>query len=528
MSEIARRRATDAVDSPNRLGTLTDSGKSTGLPKLSYVVRDELLEGVLAFFKERTGVGVWFQDASSYTIAPATELPAFCSILINHGRCGLNNPAVEMPADTTLPQLRMCLGGIGHVIIPIIASTPSGAPSELGRVITEPLAVRETDPSETLEEALRLHIQPDNLADAARAIKVVDRRELAQLTGIITMVVRRVAYEKTSRARNLALAEAFEQLGLRGNRQVIDELLTSLVKDFTDADATVLTTTAPDSQMVHQPAFNPDLDPEQAKLIVDFTTEVTRWIAQTGYPISFPDLGGSAWCRHVLGGKLLEGSLVAVPIHLPGDMKGWWTAYSRNPSAQMDDQLHRLSVLSAHTAQTLAFMAELEATQEQALTDSLTGLHNRRFLLEQLERELARSVRSHYPVSLIIFDLDNFKHINDTYGHLAGDQALRQVATTLQQPLRRSSTICRFGGDEFCIVVPECAADEAQLVAERLKFEIEEEPVVIEGVGSVNLRISGGVATQYPDSPPDTDLFELADRELIRAKRQGKSQIVQG
>jgi two-component system, cell cycle response regulator len=209
-------------------------------------------------------------------------------------------------------------------------------------------------------------------------------------------------------------------------------------------------------------------------------------------------------------------------------MKGWWTAYSRNPSAQMDDQLHRLSVLSAHTAQTLAFMAELEATQEQALTDSLTGLHNRRFLLEQLERELARSVRSHYPVSLIIFDLDNFKHINDTYGHLAGDQALRQVATTLQQPLRRSSTICRFGGDEFCIVVPECAADEAQLVAERLKFEIEEEPVVIEGVGSVNLRISGGVATQYPDSPPDTDLFELADRELIRAKRQGKSQIVQG
>ena len=132
--------------------------------------------------------------------------------------------------------------------------------------------MRETEPSETLEEARRLRIKPDNLADAARAIPVVDRRELAQLTGIITMVVRRVAYEKTSRARNLALAEAFEQLGLRGNRQGIDELLTALVKDFTDADATVLSTTGADSQMVHEPAFSPDLDPEQAQLILDFTT----------------------------------------------------------------------------------------------------------------------------------------------------------------------------------------------------------------------------------------------------------------
>ena len=373
-----------------------------------------------------------------------------------------------------------------------------------------------------------MHIHPDNLSAGAREIKVVDRRELGQLTEIIRMVVARVAHDNTSRAQDLALAEAFEEVGLRGNREVIDELLTSLVKDFTDADAAVLTTTGRSGEIVHQPSFSSDLDPEQAKLILDFTAEVTRWIAQTGYPISFPDLGGSAWCRHVLGGKLLEGSLVAVPIHLPGDMKGWWTAYSRNPSAQMEDQLHRLSVLAAHTSQTLAFLSRLEATQEQALTDSLTGLHNRRYLLEQLERELARSVRSRYPVSLIIFDLDNFKQINDTYGHLAGDEALKHVATVMSHPLRRSSTICRFGGDEFCIVVPECAADEAQLVAERLKAEIEEEPLKLEGVGDLNLRISGGIATQYPDAPPDTDLFELADRELIRAKRQGKSQIVQG
>jgi diguanylate cyclase (GGDEF)-like protein len=487
-----------------------------------------MLQEILGFFTARTGVRAWFQDANAYTVAPETDLPTFCSMLISHGRCGLSNPAVEMPPDPELPQMRVCLGGIGHLILPITVQTSNGEPAEIGRLITEPFAIRETDFSETFREAQKMHINPDNLAAAARQIKIVDRAELTQLTGIVAMVVRRVTHERTNRAQNLALAEAFEEVGLRGNREVIDELLTSLVKEFTDADASILTTSGRSGEMVHQPSFEPDIDPEHARLILDFTAEVTRWVGQTGYPISFPDLGGSAWCRHVLGGKDLEGSLVAVPIHLPGDVRGWWTAYFRQPMMQMEDQLHRLSVLSAHTAQTLAFMSRLEATQEQALTDALTGLHNRRYLLEQLERELARSVRGRYPVSLIIFDIDNFKQINDTYGHLAGDEALKHVAAALMEPLRRSSTICRFGGDEFCIVVPECAGDEARLVAERLKARIEETPLAIEGAGTVSLRISGGVATQYPDPPPETDLFELADRELIRAKRQGKSQILEG
>jgi diguanylate cyclase (GGDEF)-like protein len=507
---------------------LSNSGTDTRLPKLSYLVRDELLQGILGFFTERTGVRAWFQDAGAYTVAPETDLPTFCSMLINHGRCGLANPAVEMPPDPELPQMRICLGGIGHLIFPITVPTASGETAEIGRLITEPVAIRETDFSETFTEAQRMHINPDNLAAAARQIKLVDRAELTQLTSIVAMVVRRVTHERTNRAQNLALAEAFEEVGLRGNREVIDELLTSLVKEFTDADATILTTSVGSGEVVHNPSFDPDIDSDHARLVLDFTAEVTRWVGQTGYPISFPDLGGSAWCRHVLGGKNLEGSLVAVPIHLPGELRGWWTAYFREPMVQMEDQLHRLSVLSAHTGQTLAFLSRLEATQEQALTDALTGLHNRRYLLEQLERELARSVRGRYPVSLIIFDIDNFKDINDTYGHLAGDEALKHVATALLQPLRRSSTICRYGGDEFCIVVPECAADEARLVAERLKAQIEETPLVIEDIGSIALRISGGVATQYPDPPPETDLFELADRELIRAKRQGKSQIVNG
>src|SRR5258708_6156555 len=339
---------------------LTEIGSSTPAPAASHLVRDELLQGVLTYFTNRTGVRALFQDATGYTIVPATEVPSFCSMLINFGRCGLINPEIEMPSDPDQPHMRMCMGGIGPLIIPITTTVP------------------------------------------------------------------------TCSATELAL----------------------LVRDFPDANAAILTTSPDGVLLNHSPTFDASLDQAHAELILEFTAEVTRWIAHTGYPISFPDLGGSAWCRHVLNGRTLEGALAAVPIKVLGAGKDWGTAYFGHPQSEMEDELHHLSVLAAHTAHTLGFLERLEASQEQALTDSLTALHNRRYLLEQLERELARSIRSRNPVSLIIFDIDDFKQINDAHGHLAGDEALKHVARMLQVPLRKSSTICRSGGGEFCILLP--------------------------------------------------------------------------
>jgi hypothetical protein len=124
-----------------------DSGSNPQVPKLSYLVRDDLLQLVLGFFSQRTGVSVWFQDASGYTIAPEQEVPVYCQTLLNHDRCGLTNPNVEMAATVPdMPQFRSCIGGIGHLIIPILATSTTGAVTELGRVITEPLAIRPTGP----------------------------------------------------------------------------------------------------------------------------------------------------------------------------------------------------------------------------------------------------------------------------------------------------------------------------------------------------------------------------------------------
>src|SRR5258708_14501197 len=206
---------------------LTEIGSSTPAPAASHLVRDELLQGVLTYFTNRTGVRALFQDAAGYTIVPATEVPSFCSMLINFGGCGLINPEIEMPADPDQPHMRMCMGGIGHLIIPITATGPTGSATELGRIITEPVAIRETDFAETFSEAERMHVHPDNLSAASKEIKVIDRTELDQLAGLIAIADNRVAHDRTSSARSLALAEAFAEVGLRGNPEAIARRLTS-------------------------------------------------------------------------------------------------------------------------------------------------------------------------------------------------------------------------------------------------------------------------------------------------------------
>ncbi|MEA2684142.1 MAG: hypothetical protein QOK05_2470 [Chloroflexota bacterium] len=505
---------------------MSDSTNAAGTTRLSSIVSDDLLQGVVAFFHERTGVRLWFQDLSGYTVAPPTEVPRYCSLMINHLRCGLANPAVTMAPLPEIPNFRSCLGSIGHLVVPIRHRSARGDVKELGRMVSEPMAVGRAPYDELLAESHRLNSHPDNLATAAGTLPVVDRDELLQLAGLVTMVLQRVADDRSSRARNLAVAEAFEEVGMQGNQAVIRELLTSLVREFSDADAVVLSTHPGDLESLgHQAAFDDTLPEDERRLLLTFTGEVVKWISQTGYPISFPDLGGSAWRRHVLGGLDLEGALVAVPVKLPGHWRGWWTAYYREPRAQLEDQVHRLSVLAAHSAQTLTFVAQLEASQEAAMTDALTGLGNRRFLHEQLERELSRSHRSRYPVSMVIIDIDDFKLVNDAHGHRVGDDALRLVADALRVPLRRSSTVCRYGGDEFCVIIPECSPDEALGVARRLCEEIEQRPLVVAGLAPVGMRVSAGVATQHPDEPLAVDLFDLADRALMEAKRHGKNRV---
>ena len=157
--------------------------------------------------------------------------------------------------------------------------------------------------------------------------------------------------------------------------------------------------------------------------------------------------------------------------------------------------------------------------QQQALTDALTGCYNRRSFEMQLDRDLLLARRTGQPLSLVILDLDRFKHLNDSAGHDAGDAALRQLAVCFREELRGADSAARFGGDEFALILP-CAQEEgALLVAERLRLRIHE--IHIPGFGQ--LSTSMGVASFPLHANTRAELFRAADNALYAAKRAGRN-----
>jgi len=159
--------------------------------------------------------------------------------------------------------------------------------------------------------------------------------------------------------------------------------------------------------------------------------------------------------------------------------------------------------------------------QHQALTDGLTGCFNRRFFEIQLERDLHLATRLRQPVSLIMLDIDYFKRVNDTYGHDAGDVALRMIAQAIREELRGVDTAARYGGEEFAVILPQAGPEGAMAVAERLRARIESTSV--SGVGCVTASL--GVAT-FPLHASSRDLLvTTADRALYQAKRTGRNRV---
>ncbi|MGC1523000.1 MAG: DUF484 family protein [Steroidobacteraceae bacterium] len=168
------------------------------------------------------------------------------------------------------------------------------------------------------------------------------------------------------------------------------------------------------------------------------------------------------------------------------------------------------------------------------ITDFLTGWHNRRYLQQRLKEELARAQRRSGAIACLMIDIDRFKSINDGYGHLAGDNALKEIAHRVESQIRSMDTAARFGGDELAILLPEASAAEAAKLAERIREVIAAEPFALTAQIQRNLTVSVGVASISPRRD-ETDLKAVADRlladadaALYRAKALGRNRVQVG
>ncbi|HEX5836394.1 MAG TPA: sensor domain-containing diguanylate cyclase [Anaerolineales bacterium] len=164
-----------------------------------------------------------------------------------------------------------------------------------------------------------------------------------------------------------------------------------------------------------------------------------------------------------------------------------------------------------------------ELLLEQSVRDHLTGLFNRRYMEETLERELLRAMRKHVPLGIIMLDLDNLKRYNDTWGHAAGDEALRQLGSVLLNQVRREDIACRYGGDEFILILPDASTQVTLQRAEQIVKLARRTSLQLDGHSLPAVTLSLGVAVFPKHGEASTAVLKAADAALYRAKRAGRN-----
>jgi len=169
----------------------------------------------------------------------------------------------------------------------------------------------------------------------------------------------------------------------------------------------------------------------------------------------------------------------------------------------------------------------VQMTIEMAVTDGLTGLHNRRYLEKHLASLVQQALAREKPLAVLVLDIDHFKAINDSHGHAAGDEVLREFSRRVGKAVRGIDLACRLGGEEFVVAMPDTDAALALLVGERLRQKIGGEPFCVPGVDdTITVTVSIGIASLTSTGDTPDALLKRADDALYRAKRSGRNRVV--
>jgi diguanylate cyclase (GGDEF)-like protein/PAS domain S-box-containing protein len=247
------------------------------------------------------------------------------------------------------------------------------------------------------------------------------------------------------------------------------------------------------------------------------------WALRTGHPHLVLAGDSTAPCAHAAG---VKNTYWCIPILAQGETLGLLHLQATDEAPQLNaSELSFKTTFAAQVGLSIANIRLREALRTQSVRDPLTGLYNRRYLEEVLDREVRRAARAAQSLGVLMIDLDHFKSFNDTYGHDAGDAVLRETGASLTRGIRAEDFVCRFGGEEFVVILPTANLEAAYARAERLRLKMMELSVLHQGKSMGMLTVSIGVAV-FPDhgvSPKE--LMAAADAALYEAKRGGRNQV---
>ncbi len=218
--------------------------------------------------------------------------------------------------------------------------------------------------------------------------------------------------------------------------------------------------------------------------------------------------------------KMSSKSIIIIPIYTRQKPFGWLVVLSSRDTLT-DSETDFLSMFAQQVEMAITIADLFDAVKEQAVTDGLTGLYNRRYFEEYLDKEVKRAQRQNQPFSIIGIDLDFLKKINDAYGHAYGDIAIKAVADILKHNARTVDTAARLGGEEFSVILPGVDSKGAMVAAERIRKAIEETP--LDTIGHITASIGVGTFLEHSDNIEE--IIELTDQAMYQSKRNGRNRV---
>lgn len=264
-------------------------------------------------------------------------------------------------------------------------------------------------------------------------------------------------------------------------------------------------------------------EPELQNVWLQMGEGLTGWIALHGQSVIIPNTVEDSRASYLPGTPQRAESMIGAPLAYEGRVRGV-IALTKLGTNQFDEHsLRLLEIIAAQSAMAFDRARLYDELRTQAITDELTKLYNRRYLLERFREEKSRAIRNQHTLAATMVDIDNFKRVNDTYGHDAGDVVLQDLATVIRAVVRAEDVVARYGGEEFCVLLSEIPLANALHVSERLRTVIERRRLP-QAAGLAKLTASVGVALLCPDDE-GTEIFTRADQAMYEVKRAGGNRV---
>lgn len=317
------------------------------------------------------------------------------------------------------------------------------------------------------------------------------------------------------------LNEMSEFLQASNNLHELTDVIDTFARRFFNSRAGALYLLEGNQLILHDSGWGNEFSPQESFLLADC------WAMRNSkiHPSSKPQ--ESLICHHYDDEDNADHT--CIPLYARAKQVGLLVLYAHDP-LWSHDQAHNanraqlLQAFADHIAGAISNQTLRALLQEQSTRDPLTGLHNRRFLNEQLHLEISRCQRDHKTFGVLLCDIDHFKSINDTFGHDIGDRVLTRLAEQLLAGIRGSDVLCRFGGEEFILLLPDADLEKTYAIAEKLRLQVSERP------DDLNIKrpltLSMGVACYPQHGESAEDLIKAADDALYEAKNSGRNRTV--